>query len=316
MNTSNINIKLLFFLVIIHTMSMALPPMVLFSTGSYSGFLMWIPSLLLTNTTWSLIHEGIHNNLSSAPKKNLLYSRLVSIIFHINFETLKFGHMQHHRYNRTDYDLTDGYDASLKKTYSKIQYYGYKTRKNLVYYTHISFGMYLFEIMGPLLLFLPAKMVLKVAKKILGNEHPYLKNGQILLVKPDRLKNIRVDNLINIIMFSMVLICYNDHVWLYLLYLSIRGLLISSTDNLPHYGASLDNINGAFNLKAPKLWQKLILNFNYHRVHHRYPNLPWYLLPRRYQETQDYFDTNYFKNYFKQWRGLIDKEKLRKTTTS
>ncbi|MBP9721637.1 MAG: fatty acid desaturase [Gammaproteobacteria bacterium] len=301
------NLKLLTLLAIIHIAAIFLVPLVLFFTQSAWAVIIFLPSLLLTHTTWALIHEGIHNNFSSNSQKNLFYSRMLAMVFHLNFETLKFGHLQHHRYNRQDCDLTDGYDSLIKNKF--IIFY-----KNLFYYLHISIGLYIFELLGPLVLLLPQKLVLLILDKILGADHPYIKNGKILLLKPKRLKNIKIDNIINISLLIIItaLYSYSNFLWLYLVFLLIRGLLISSTDNLPHYGACLDNIKGAYNLKAPLWWQKMILNFNYHRIHHKYPNLPWHLLPIKYNEDQDYFDHHYFRIYLQQWWGIISKDQLNK----
>ena len=64
-----------------------------------------IPAKHLTNSFF------VNNNAN----KNVLYGRMLSIILHSNFELLKFGHLQHHLYNRSKYDLTEGYDPLLKK---------------------------------------------------------------------------------------------------------------------------------------------------------------------------------------------------------
>jgi fatty acid desaturase len=119
--------------------------------------------------------------------------------------------------------------------------------------------------------------------------------------------------MINIILFGLIIFLYSSFLGVYFSYLFIRALLISSTDNLPHYGANLDNIDGAFNLKTPVIWQKMILNFNFHKVHHKYPNVPWNVLPSKFIAEQGSFDQLYFKTYFKQWLGVIDKEILNRS---
>lgn len=125
----------------IHLIAMVLCPLFLLNTQNLYWLILLLPSLLLTNTTWALIHEGIHSNLNSNPKKNLIYSRFLARLLHANFETLKFGHLQHHRYNRTDYDLTDGYDGGLKNKLTKLNYFRYKISRSFFYYLHISIGL-------------------------------------------------------------------------------------------------------------------------------------------------------------------------------
>lgn len=308
------NFKLIISLGIVHSAAIFVTPILLLITQNYWWAVLLLPSLLLTNTTWSTIHEGIHGNLNSNPQKNLWYSRCLAVLLHINFETSRFGHLLHHRYNRTDYDLTDGYDNGLKKKLGKIKYFKYKLSKTIIYYLHISIGIYLFEILGPLLLLLPSKWLVFIIEKLVGHDHEYVKNGKTLLLRSNRLKNIRIDNIINIIVLTYIFIIYSfmGAAWIILLFLFIRALLISSTDNLPHYGANLDLINGAFNLRTPKIWQMMILNFNYHRLHHKYPNITWDKLPKKFITEQDKFDKDYFRTYFKQWSGLQNKAKLSK----
>lgn len=118
----------------------------------YLSLLLLIPSILFTNTTWALIHEGVHSNLNSDQQKNLTYSRLLSVLIHSNFEVLKFGHLMHHRYNRTDYDLTEGYDFQLIKNDNRFVHFLKILKVKILYYFHISIGLYLAEVLGPLLL--------------------------------------------------------------------------------------------------------------------------------------------------------------------
>lgn len=306
---NKLNFKLMTFLAAIHLTAIVATPVLIYFTNNFLFGLLLLPSLVLTNTTWALIHEGIHSNFNSDTKKNNIYSRFLAILIHSNFEVLKFGHLMHHRYNRTDYDLTEGCNTKSKQQ-SLLNYKFYLLLQNLGYYFHITIGLYLAELIGPLLMLIPINIITKYADKILGSEHGYVINGKNILLKPARVKKIRLDNCINILFFSLIIFLYINTIWLYLTYLTIRALLISSVDNLPHYGCSRDKISGAFNLSAPRLWQAMILNFNLHRIHHKYPNLAWHLLPEKFNSDQDYYDLNYFRQYFLQWRGVIDKSKL------
>lgn len=272
--------------------------------------LSFLLGLLITNTTWALIHEGIHSNLNINSKKNLLYSRILSLLLHSNFELLKFGHLMHHKYNRSASDLTEGYDNNLKFTKNKFSYYFYLFHKTISYYFYIIIGLYLGEVIGPLLLLLPKKIIIYLADYILGKDHSYLLMGKKIILNNNpkackKLRNIRIDSFINIAIFFSIFYLYGEYIYLYLIFLFIRGLLISSADNLPHYGCNTDKIYGAYNLQTNKIWQSMILNFNYHRVHHKYPNIAWHLLPEKFNSDGDCFDKNYFQQYTRQWRGIV-----------
>lgn len=313
MNTNNVlnsqNFRLMLFLATLHTSALIVAPLLAVYTNNNIFLCLMIPSLVFTNTTWALIHEGIHSNFNSDTKRNSFYSRLLSLFLHSNFEVLRFGHLMHHRYNRTDYDLTEGC-ADKKEGQSNIRYQLYKLGQNSAYYFHITIGLYLAEVIGPILFLLPIKPIVNMAEQILGRDHGYIINGKNILLQAKRLKTVRLDSVINLLLFFIIIYLFSDFLWIYLLYLLIRSVLISSADNLPHYGSSRDKITGAFNLSAPKWWQKMILNFNLHRVHHEHPNLAWHLLPAKFAAEEGCYDQNYFKQYLRQWRGVVCKSKL------
>lgn len=307
------NFRLMLFLAICHFIAIFLTPVAISIMKNYLCWLMMLPSLILTNTTWALIHEGIHSNLSANKKTNLKKSRLLSLFIHGNFEVLKFGHLMHHRYNRTDYDLTDGYDDSVPALCSKhfnATHFIQKIKANLLYYSHITFGLYFVELIGPLFFLLPIAWVAKVAEKMLGSDHGFVINAKSVLFKPERLRRIRLDNIINIAVLGLIISFYGSLLWGYLIFLAVRAFLISSIDNLPHYGTSLDRITGAYNLKTSKIWQSMILNFNLHRVHHKHPNVAWHLLPKEFTDDKETYDQKYFTQYLRQWGGVIPKKDL------
>lgn len=301
------NKKLFILLTLVHITAMLCAPLLISYYNLYYIMLL-VPSILLTNTTWALIHEGIHSNLNSDKSKNLLYSRILSLCIHSNFEVLRFGHLMHHRYNRTDYDLTEGYEPATNGNFFTKLFI--KLKNNLLYYLHISIGLYLFEVLGPLFLSLPKKVLIPIGEEILGTDHGYVTSAKAVLLKPKRYKRISFDNLLNILIMALIIYLYGQYFYIYLMFLCFRAFLISSVDNLPHYGASLDRIDGAFNLKANRFWQYAILNFNLHRVHHRYPNVAWHLLPEYFDKDSDYYDYSYAKQYLRQWLGVISKKDL------
>ena len=49
----------------------------------------------------------------------------------------------------------------------------------------------------------------------------------------------------------------------------------SSLQWVYHMRTPLDRIEGAYDLRLPRLVRWLFLNFNYNLTHHRHPNRPW-----------------------------------------
>lgn len=263
-------------------------------------WLAWLPVILTTNTLWALIHEAIHCIFHSNKKVNLYCGRLLSLSFGTEFHVTRFGHLLHHRFNRTGLDLTDGYDP--KKT-SRWQ-------ANIPYFLQICIGLYLSEILVPILFLLPQRFILTLGRKALGEDSPHYQIAQSTLLKQPTLTEIRLDTIVMLALWVVSFYLYGHFWWILLIAAGIRGFMVSFADNLPHYGTRIDDVRYAYNLSMPYLLQKWILNFNLHRVHHHFPNVPWQQLPAKFAEQQEKLDVNYFKQGMRQWRGVIPVQTL------
>ena len=62
-----------------------------------------------------------------------------------------------------------------------------------------------------------------------------------------------------------------------LLFLALlaRGFLISFLDNVYHYETPVSDVFYAKNLRLAAPLAKLLLNFNFHGIHHVNPAIPW-----------------------------------------
>ena len=56
----------------------------------------------------------------------------------------------------------------------------------------------------------------------------------------------------------------------------------------------------------------LILNFNYHGIHHRFPALPWRSLERVFTNEGLVFDNDYVTQAVSQLKGPMTREALEK----
>lgn len=255
----------------------------------------WIPALLLSNTMWALIHEAIHCIFHPNKSVNLKWGRMLSLSFGIEFHIARFGHLLHHRFNRSGIDLTDGYDPE------KIP----KWLANLGYYLQICIGLYLSEILVPILLLFPKQVLLFLGRKTVGEQAPHYQVAKSALLKNPTLYEIRIGTIAMLIIWIISFYLYGHFWWVLLVAALIRGFMVSFADNLPHYGTATNDVRYAYNLSLPPFLQKGILNFNLHRVHHHYPNIPWKQLPEKFMAINDQLDVNYFKQGMKQWRGVI-----------
>ena len=252
-------------------------------------------AVITTNTLWALIHEAIHCIFHPNKPTNFLFGRLMGLSFGVEFHIARFGHLMHHRFNRTGLDLTDGYDPDKTPRWLA----------NIPYYLQICVGLYLSEIFVPILFLLPKGTVSHLAEKLLGHDSPHFKALKSNLLKAQTLRELRVNTLVMLALWTISFYLYGQYWWALLAASLCRGFMISFADNLPHYGTTTHDTRYAYNLSMPSIFQKLILNFNLHRVHHHYPNVPWSQLPEKFKQTNDQTDINYFKQGMRQWRGVI-----------
>lgn len=299
-----INITLFIIYCILNMLQYVLIPLWLLPINLWWGLLL-IPGVLITNTFWALLHEGIHNMLVADRKKNIAFSRIMSFFHGSPFYLLRFGHLMHHQFNRTHVDRTEVYETK-KDNYLLV---------SLRYYFTICGGLYLAEVIGAWATFLPRQQLLKLTDNLFNNNPRINDICQRLLLKPSTLRSMRIDAICILALLAISFSLYSTHGWMLLLALFWRGFLISWADNLPHYGTPLDDITYAYNLKAPRWRQYMLLNFNLHRVHHHYPTVPWHLLPTYFEKDLNGYDHAYFAIGFSQFRGPIASKDLRQQTT-
>lgn len=262
--------------------------------------LLLVPVILTSNTQWALLHEAIHNLYHNNQYVNLYFGRLMSLGFGTQFHLTRFGHLMHHRFNRTNIELNESYDPITSS----------KWLTSFRYYAQICVGLYLSEIIIPILFFMPKQIIMKVEKKILGDNSPYYKSMENIL-KAKTLAQIRLDTLCMLFIWITSFHLYGE-LWLALIIATlVRGFLVSFADNLPHYGTQINDVTYAYNLSLPWILQKFILNFNLHRIHHQYPYIPWVSLPSKFVALGEKCDHNYFRQGMRQWRGLIPIEILK-----
>ncbi|HET7175703.1 MAG TPA: fatty acid desaturase [Gammaproteobacteria bacterium] len=251
---------------------------------------------LFTTTWWSVIHEAIHGLLFPKRAVNDAAGRVLAVLFGLPFQPVAFGHLFHHRRNRSRLDRAEVYPKQAPKLGTVLDYYA-----------RLLGGLYLAELALCLLVWLPRPRLMRlVARRFdgagLSTEGKLL---QRTILDPRTLRSIRFDA-------AYVLLCvlssgwlYGRHAWLLALLLFGRGLLISVMDNAYHYGTPLDAPRYALNLGLPRPLSVLILHFNLHRQHHLHPATSWRELPQLFAEAQDRYDGGYLRLALRQLRGPL-----------
>lgn len=231
-----------------------------------------VPVIFLTPMHWGLVHEGIHGQLTKRRRLNEWLARTLSIALALPFDTVRFGHLMHHRFTREPYDRPDVHETGAPRWCTW-----------LAYYVRLFGGLYVGELVVPLLAFLPRTLSRTVVLSAVGEEGPVGPEVQRLFgnfaADPARRYRMRRDWLLS-------LVVYGASFWLYGVWwpvlaatMYLRGLWLSLADNLPHYGVGLGEPGRARNFRVPGGWPVLLMNHHLHQWHHRYPTLPWTALP-------------------------------------
>ncbi|VVE00176.1 fatty acid desaturase [Pandoraea communis] len=235
-----------------------------------------VPVLLLTPMHWGLIHESIHGQLRLKARANERTGRALSALLGLPFEIMRFGHLMHHRFTRQPFDRPD------ISTLSDTAPLPLRAQKWLGYQSRLLGGMWLAEVVAPVIAWLPVRRLPALAMSALGGdpEDDDVRRRVIMFASdPVRRRRIRRDFLVLLVALAVTLWAYGPWWPVFLATFAARGVWLSIADNLPHYGVAIDEPARARNFRAPVSGRALLLNQHLHRVHHQYPTAPWHLLP-------------------------------------
>jgi fatty acid desaturase len=108
--------------------------------------------------------------------------------------------------------------------------------------------------------------------------------------------------------FALTVVLYGASVWLYREWWPVlvaamcgRGLWHSSVDILAHCDVALDEPERARNYAVPRWLGALVLNQHLHLTHHRFPRVPWKMLPQMIESGEIGRRDGYFQAAFRQF---------------
>ena len=264
---------------------------------------LWValPLVVLTPTHWGLIHESIHGQLFPQRRLNEWVGRLLAIAFVLPYDAVRFGHLMHHRFTREPFDRPDVHDGVTHRLLARIGYYA-----------HLLGGLYLAELALPLLTFLPAPWVCRLVAHKLRSDEPISQDVQRLFVgfagNTERRISMRRDWMLSVALHACAFYLYGAWWPALAITMFLRGMWLSVADNLPHYDVMLDEQERARNFRAPAIWHPVLMNHHLHRLHHRYPTLPWTALPALVRvdavASAPDNDAGYFRAALRQFRGF------------
>jgi fatty acid desaturase len=295
---TGVNLLLAFWYTVINLYQFIVLPLWLLP-GAWGWGWTLVPLALLSNPFWSLIHEAIHDLFHPNRRVNVAFGRFFGILFGSPFRILRLSHLLHHKLNRLPIEGTEYYDRNQRSKASAAP----------GYYFQISFGLYLVEVISPMLFFLPRRWIRGFKDKLLRPESV----SAILLqnwLGQEALREIRCDGVLTIAWLALSFICYGENWPLLMAALLARGFLISFLDNVYHYETPVSDVFYAKNLRLARPAAKLLLNFNLHGIHHVNPAIPWIHLPKAFDAEAGRFQGDYFTASLHQLRGPIALQNL------
>ncbi|EQA36358.1 stearoyl-CoA 9-desaturase [Leptospira inadai serovar Lyme str. 10] len=294
---TNLNIRLAWlFVFFFGSFQYAVPILLLLFPGSFwIGLPVAISTGPVSYALWNLIHESIHGNFSNNRSQNQFWGRCLAILFGTQFAVLKAGHLMHHKYNREAGDRIEFFDP--------ISSYP-RWLQSLRYYFRITLATYCFEVAVGLFLALPTILTKPISARLskLPIEEAFFK----WVYKPEILTEIRKDLFFTAMVYAPSVWLFGTQCWILGIAVLLRAFFVSFFDNAYHYGKEIDDKNSAYNLYLPFRLSGYFLHFNYHRIHHRFPGVPWNRLPVQMEASGDIWDRGFWGQAWSQWGGLLD----------
>lgn len=231
---------------------------------------------------YTAAHEAIHRKLVPSSKRlNDLIGQLLLLPLLIPVPVYRKIHKFHHTHNRRDHHTStlDGYVVGGEPGYFK------RVAIGLLWYLGVFAGGYFLHGVISILLFLFMPPVL--ARKI----SPAFESWTFK------------DQLSSIAIFAAGVGAHAAFAWAlgfevwvaalglpFLLFAWVYSVLVYIYHYRTTYGDEV--VYNVRSVRAHPFFKWWLLNFNHHRVHHRYPTLPWYLLPEEPAELPERFKSN------------------------
>lgn len=299
-----LNLALATGLVAVHLGALFVVPLWLLPLSPLWGLCL-IGPVVLTPTLWALTHEAIHSSLCRSPRLNDRLGRILAALYGAPFQVLRFGHLMHHRFNRTELNRVEVIETAPTPPLDRLRYYG-----------RLFGGLYFGEVaVAPLVAVLPKSVFAPLVHATFGK---VLEDGRSmgpaarrqLLEEPGR-SRMRLEGIAIVLGSALVLTAFAEHWWMPVLALLARGFVVSFLDNVYHYGNALDERGAGSDLFLPKPLRLLLLNFNYHGTHHQQPRLPWTALPSAFRTLDRSFAGSFETALWRQLHGPIPEQTLR-----
>jgi fatty acid desaturase len=299
-NNKNITIPSLLNLSIA-TLSITVLLYLLFLVSSSTNFFIIMPSMILFaytgNTVFALLHEAAHSNFHHNRTINYIFGNICAAFFPTAFSFQKRCHLNHHRNNRTQYELFETYDDKDNKLIKNITWYGVLTG---VYWS--------VPFIGSVWLLVSPKTLLNSSFSGKSNYEVGRMGGASMLRSFNKLSSkeinlMRLEVLFTVAIQILIIKSLNITLLGFALCYGAFAIAWSSLQYADHAYSVRDIRNGAWNLKVHPITKLFFLNYHDHLAHHQHPNVPWIHLPKFVDPSLE--KPEFLKIYLKMWKGLV-----------
>jgi fatty acid desaturase len=243
----------------------------------------------VNNTIFSLLHECVHGMFHPQSRINDAAGVLFAAFFPTAFTIQRVSHFGHHRRNRTDLELYDYYLPQQSRWLKTYWIYCLLT------------GFYWAIIPAANLIYLVCPFALRSRR---FQDGPGVWWGFREFVRDIAKEPIaRVWPQVLFTVTLQALLCWSlalDWIGWLACYWAF-GVNWSSLQYADHAWSPRDVHEGAWNLRFWPPTQALFLNYNFHLVHHRQPDIPWLHLPRFVRPGDP--NPSFWSTYLPLWGG-------------
>jgi fatty acid desaturase len=286
---------LLGFVALISALQFGIFPVFFYPSWFSAGALV-LTAALTEPLHYGLMHESMHGNLLPGENWNRRAGRALGITLGLPWETMRFGHLAHHGFNRHDYDRPEAYAAGQSRAAAAI-----------VYFFKLVIGNSLLYAIIPFLLLLPVGATKWMVESVDQNPEtaPLRAAALRTFSNPERRHAVQFD-LAAIVALDVLAVWLWGAWWpVFVATIAARWFMLSLLDNAPHYGMPLDSGLNARNTRIPRWASWLVLNQNFHDIHHHNPQLYWRDLPGEFAQSAKSYDGSWFGALLRQFRGPL-----------
>jgi fatty acid desaturase len=252
--------------------------------------------VLTTPLHYGLMHETMHGNLFQGEALNRGVGRVLGVTLGLPWETMRFGHLAHHAFNRHKFDRPEY--LAPENTYAGAA---------PAYFAKLVIGNAVIYALAPYLALPPISTTPRVIALMGSGEDnaPFRQAALRTFSNPARRMRIRIDLVAFLLLVTLGVLAWGAQWWIFALCILGRWSVLSLLDNAPHYGMALDSRQEARNTTFPRWLRVLVLNQNFHGVHHHNPDLHWTALPETFATSSLDHDGPWLGAVLRQFQGPV-----------